>query len=290
MISVVIPTCRRPDLLRRCLDGLAPGRQTLPPTAYEVIVADDGVPTVERLLEESYPWAKWTQGPRRGPASNRNHGARLAAGDWVAFTDDDCVPAPGWLAAFADAVHAGCAVYEGKTTCVGGVKSPLEHAPVNLAGGYLWSCNMLVAKHTFDELGGFDENFRYAHMEDVDFRDRLGQANHKFEFVAEAVVDHPARRLAGGWGRARTQESWVYWWYKSPRKGPAALALLPHLFLFRLRPIVSHGFRYDSAVAFASLLVEMTCLCVRLPLWELKYRRPLVSRGVLSVEHRSPTL
>jgi hypothetical protein len=47
LITVVIPTCRRPDVLVQCLDRLAPGAQTLPADRYEVIVTDDGVPTVE---------------------------------------------------------------------------------------------------------------------------------------------------------------------------------------------------------------------------------------------------
>ena len=121
-----------------------PGRQTLPADQYEVIVTDDGEPTVERFLTEKYPWVSWVPGPRRGPAANRNAGARRARGDWLAFTDDDCVPDPNWLAGFATATHAGCRVYEGKTTCVAGIHSPIDHAPVNITGGWLWSCNIFI--------------------------------------------------------------------------------------------------------------------------------------------------
>ncbi len=38
---VVIPTCRRPDLVVQCLDRLAPGKQTVPADAYHVVVTDD---------------------------------------------------------------------------------------------------------------------------------------------------------------------------------------------------------------------------------------------------------
>jgi glycosyltransferase involved in cell wall biosynthesis len=32
-----------------------------------------------------------------GPAAARNHGACLAQGDILLFTDADCSPAPGWV-------------------------------------------------------------------------------------------------------------------------------------------------------------------------------------------------
>lgn len=38
---------------------------------------------------------------RRGPGAARNTGARSASGRWLAFTDDDCLPEPGWLHALA---------------------------------------------------------------------------------------------------------------------------------------------------------------------------------------------
>jgi glycosyltransferase involved in cell wall biosynthesis len=108
LISVVIPTRHRNKALAECLQRLAPGVQTLPADGYEVIVTDDGsVTTAEVLVRERFPWARWTAGPRRGPAANRNHGASVARGDCLAFTDDDCLPSPGWLAAFAAAMFHG---------------------------------------------------------------------------------------------------------------------------------------------------------------------------------------
>src|SRR5438552_17841427 len=102
LISVIIPTCHRNDLLVRCLDGLAPGKQDLLPEHYEVIVSDDGSrSTAEKLIAGTYPWARWVTGPRRGPAANRNHGAKHARGEWLAFVDDDCLPDKGWLEAIA---------------------------------------------------------------------------------------------------------------------------------------------------------------------------------------------
>ena len=38
-----------------------------------------------------------------GPAKARNRGAEEAHGRWLAFLDDDCEAAPGWLCGFSDA-------------------------------------------------------------------------------------------------------------------------------------------------------------------------------------------
>lgn len=260
MISVVIPTCRRPDLLARCLDRLAPGVQSRPAGQYEVIVTDDGVPTVEAFLAEKYPWAKWVEGPRRGPAANRNNGVRHAQGEWIAFTDDDCIPSEQWLAAFVDGIREGCQVYEGKTTCEAGIHSPLDHAPVNLTGGYLWSCNMLISRGLFVAVKGFDEEFPSPHMEDVDFRERLLASGHRFDFLSDAIVDHPPRRLPSGWQLGKSHTSWYYHWNLRKKKGWATPRLVAAIMRTRLRAIWLHRIGIDSFGAFVSLVMELVSL------------------------------
>ena len=49
-LSVVIPTYRRPDLLARCLEAVC--AQSLAPSAYEVIVVDDGHDDATQALVE----------------------------------------------------------------------------------------------------------------------------------------------------------------------------------------------------------------------------------------------
>ncbi len=199
--SVVIPTCERNDALAACLARLAPGRQTLGGEKYEVIVTDDGHRTTAvRMIEDQFPWAKWTRGPRRGPAANRNHGASLARGEWLVFTDDDCLPAPEWLAAWEAAQkHAPLTpVWEGRTLALGERRSIDTEAPVNVDGGYLWSCNFAMRRAWFDELGGFDPVFANATMEDVDLRTRLRKRGVSVGFAPDALVHHPWRRRKGG--------------------------------------------------------------------------------------------
>ncbi|MBX9627328.1 MAG: glycosyltransferase [Gemmataceae bacterium] len=75
-VSVVVPTYRRPELLARCRAALA--AQRLPADQFEVIVVED-------VLAD-------------GPATARNRGWRAARGTVIAFTDDDTIPDPAWLA------------------------------------------------------------------------------------------------------------------------------------------------------------------------------------------------
>lgn len=199
-ISVVIPTRHRADMLAACLRALAPTRQTLPFDCYEVWVSDDGATeTIDGMMAREFPWARHTTGPRRGPAANRNHGAAKASGEWLVFTDDDCLPEPGWLAAYAAAAAASSAidVLEGRTLASGQRVSIDTEAPVNTHGGYLWSCNFAIHRTLFEELGGFDTGFPGAAMEDVEFCARLRERGVPFSFVPGAVVHHPWRRRKG---------------------------------------------------------------------------------------------
>src|SRR4051794_14295632 len=110
-VSVVVPTYRRPELLDRCLAALA--SQDFDTSEYEIVVADDAASEATRRQVEV--WVGQSPAPMRyipvtatqGPAGARNAGWRSARGEIIAFTDDDCLPDPGWLAAGVTAVSAG---------------------------------------------------------------------------------------------------------------------------------------------------------------------------------------
>lgn len=199
--SVIVPTYHRNDLLAKCLDCLAPGVQTLSADRYEVIVTDDGSQTTaQETILHDYPWAKWVAGSRKGPAANRNNGAKSAVGEWLVFTDDDCLPDAQWLEAYDRAISLdpSCQVFEGRVYVDRPRQTLAEKSPVNDTGGYLWSCNFAIQNQIFRSLGGFDERFPYAAMEDVDFRFRLTKAGILFPFISTASVCHPWRP-SGGW-------------------------------------------------------------------------------------------
>ena len=284
LLSVVIPTCNRPESLALCLARLAPGAQHLSSERYEVIVSDDstGSKSAEAMLGERFPWVRWFDGPRKGPAANRNGGAKQAQAPWLVFTDDDCVPDDNWLWGFAEAIERDTetnTVWEGKTTCrEGPLIGPLQEAPINLTGGGLWSCNFCLRCILFESLGGFDETFSIAYMEDVEFHDRLRQRGETIVFVPGAVVDHPIKYYDIHTHFGRHAESEAIYWYKQGNRGALHGVFLVNLLRNRVFWIFrSHGrvapFR-DRLIACGIALREIAYALTHLRQWEARYKNP----------------
>jgi GT2 family glycosyltransferase len=205
MLSVVIPTYRRPELLARCLHALS--NQSLAPDAYEILVADDAASDVTRAQVEGIassvkPGLRYL--PVRGshgPAAARNVGWRAAQGEVIAFTDDDTIPDRDWLAAGLRAFEAdpGLAAVTGRT------EVPLPPEPTDyernesgLATAAFITANCFVLRSALEEVGGFDERFRAAWREDSDLHFALEEAGLKIVRVPEAVVVHPVRPAPWG--------------------------------------------------------------------------------------------
>ncbi|NJL76846.1 MAG: glycosyltransferase [Saprospiraceae bacterium] len=228
MFSIVIPTYHRNDMLAECLDRIAPHYQQFGEN-YEVVVTDDGKQsTAANMLTECYPWARWVQGPQRGPASNRNNGAQQATGTWLVFLDDDCLPDANLLKAYHAAIQAKptTQVFEGKIYADRDQARFDEESPINLTGGKLWSCNFCIRKTVFEQLKGFDEGFPHATMEDIDLRIRLKDAGFDIQFAAGAAVCHPWRRTRGWTMYRKRLESYQYFINKYPEKKEITHAFL----------------------------------------------------------------
>jgi GT2 family glycosyltransferase len=101
------------------------------------------------------------------------------------------------LKAYLNAIQANpkTLVFEGKTVADRPKQHPLEGAPINERGGQLWSCNLAISANYFQTLGGFNEEFPYAAMEDLDFKKRVLDSGASTLFVPEALIVHPWRML-----------------------------------------------------------------------------------------------
>ena len=195
--SVIIPTLNRNDLLAKCLDKLAPNIQTIDLCPYEVIVTNDSKISESTALNvKDYPWVKWVEGPKRGPAANRNNGAKYAKGEWLIFLDDDVIPDSKLLSAYANAINNDSSI----KACEGAIhpddwtllEKDMAECPVNLEGGVFWSANICINRIFFEQIGGFDEQFKIAAQEDQDLFERIKKLS-SVKFIQDAKVVHPVR-------------------------------------------------------------------------------------------------
>jgi glycosyltransferase involved in cell wall biosynthesis len=202
LVSVVVPTRNRPQLLERCLHALV--AQTLGGSAYEVLVCDDGPDDVVRAavhkLAELVP-----DGPMlrylpitltQGPAAARNAGWRAAHGGIIAFTDDDTIPEPYWLEAGMDAMAS-----PGVQAVAGRIVMPLPDRPTDMdldAAGLtraeFATANCFVTRAALERVGGFDERYTLAWREDSDLHFALIEAGQRIISAPGAKVVHPLRR------------------------------------------------------------------------------------------------
>lgn len=199
-IDIVIPAAGRlPDLLHLLQTLHTACAATLPAAVASITVTDDRhSAAMGEQLAARFPQVRYVAGPARGPAANRNHGARQGHAEWVLFLDDDCFLASDLLQAYARqaASHPQATVLEGAIHAVGPRPNGNHHAPLNTRGGCLWSCNLALRRDLLERVGGFDERFPFACMEDVDLRERLRAAGAEVVFSPQARVFHPWRSIS----------------------------------------------------------------------------------------------
>lgn len=97
-ISVVVPTYKRPDVLRRTLEGLC--GQNYPVNRAEILVICDGVDETTRAVAEAFTGQlpiQYREQQHQGVATARNMGIKLATAPVILFLDDDVVPGPDLL-------------------------------------------------------------------------------------------------------------------------------------------------------------------------------------------------
>ncbi|MBW3663702.1 MAG: glycosyltransferase [Actinobacteria bacterium] len=154
-VSVVIPVRDRAGLLRDCLEGLA--AQTM--QDFDVVVVDDGSTDdsgdVARGFHDRLDVRVVTTSGV-GAVEARRRGVANSDADYLAFTDSDCIPDPGWLAAGVRELERGADVVQGRTRAAGPV-TPLDRTVAAAPGDGLYAtCNVFYRRAAFERAGGFD--------------------------------------------------------------------------------------------------------------------------------------
>ena len=208
-ISVVVPARNAADTIGQCLGGLA--AQSLSRELFEVLVAVDMQPADGTAEIARSMGAHVVTQTMRGAGSARNDGVAAARGEWIAFTDADCIPSRGWLKALLAVVEAG----QGNGPVLGaagqtvGIDSTTAAARfVDITGGlradrhlahqrYPWAptTNVLYRRDALVAVGGFDP--RFDSYEGCDLHTRLTrQVGGEFLYAERAIVNHRHRQ---GW-------------------------------------------------------------------------------------------
>jgi GT2 family glycosyltransferase len=209
--SIVVCTHERPDLLGTCLTALLPFHQK----GHEVIIVDNA-PVTEKTgrLVDDYPY-KHVIEPNKGLNNARNFGLQLASNEIIAFTDDDCLPDPGWLEALSgpyvdDTVWGTTGLvipYEMETSsqvqfedyCANRrifqrrfySSPPLTPSEAGVVG---MGANMSFRRKALEKLGGFDSRFDGGTPTmsggDTDIFARLLKAGGRIVYRPDALVRH----------------------------------------------------------------------------------------------------
>ncbi len=205
--SVIVCTYNRARLLKRLLESLL--CQTAPVDTFEIIVVDDGsgddTAGVCREMMERMPNMRYLPlESNSGLGAAGNHGAAAARGQYLLFTDDDCIPDPGWI-------EKMCAVLRDSPIAAGTMVSPRSNyfkLCHNIAQFYPFMPGQKAAKLDFiaganmgiqagivDEIGGFNPG---TIIPDMEYILRARQKGFTITYAAEAVVTHDPQRVTLG--------------------------------------------------------------------------------------------
>lgn len=200
MVSVIIPHYDNLEGLQQCIAKLR--TQTLDPSRYEIIVADNnsscGILAVKRACQGV---ARVVPAPIPGAAEARNAAIAVARGEVLAFTDQDCRPRPDWLERGVRALDSADIVGGRMVVCVDDrMRVTLTEAFELVFAfnnrryverkGFTVNANMFVWRDVFTKVG----LFRAGVPEDVDWGYRARALGFRLRYATDAVVEHPARR------------------------------------------------------------------------------------------------
>jgi GT2 family glycosyltransferase len=203
-------------LLERLLRSLEV--QTIGTSHYEVIIVhnytNDGTEEMAQAWCARQPFpARYFRKNFRGPTRSRDFGARDARGQFVVFTDDDCVATPDWLrmglAAFsAPAIRAKAkgsdyakpvGLVQGQTQPMPGQaqRFPFKTVCVDRATVFFETCNIFYRKEAFLAVGGFSEDFLDEfYGEDTDLGWKVQLSGYLTGYCPEALVHHEIFHLS----------------------------------------------------------------------------------------------
>ena len=216
MLSVVIPAYNAEKTIGRLLIALR--EQEL--GNFETIVVDDGSDDKTVEIAKRFK-VKVFANRHKGPAWQRNFGAKKAKGDTVVFTDADCVPPKRWLGEMTAPLKEKGVVGVGgtyRTLNPENIISRFEgyeierrhrHMAERKYTDFIGTAYAAYRRNVFLRAGGFDTSFPMASGEDTELSFRLARMGYKMVFNPKAWIWHPHTPTLRAYVR---QKFWRAYW------------------------------------------------------------------------------
>lgn len=154
LVSVVVVTRDRPALLQGALEALE--RQSWQPRELVVVDTGDGDGADAAVARGHHA----VRAPNAGLGEARQRGVEAAGGAIVAFTDDDCLPDPDWVAWLVTSLrtHPRWRAVQGRTAAEPGPVGA-RSVEVRRPNRLYQTCNIAYRRDALDAAGGFDTGF-----------------------------------------------------------------------------------------------------------------------------------
>lgn len=207
MISVIVCTRDRARKLERCLRHMGESFRGID-LSWQVVVVDnastDDTKAVAAEFADVLPLF-YVHEAKRGLSHARNRGVSVAEHSIIAFTDDDCLVAPGWLQSILGEFsrHPGLSILGGRVELADPGDYPVairdhDHAQAITTADQILTimsgCNLSFRRDVFAEVGRFDTAFgKGKHIgaaEDLDFLYRALRQGHAIRYSPAVLVRH----------------------------------------------------------------------------------------------------
>jgi GT2 family glycosyltransferase len=258
-VSIIVPAYNCRSTIEKCVESL----KALDYPNCEILIMDDGSTDGTGKYLDTVEGIRVMHLENAGPGRARNIGLEHARGEYVAFTDADCVVDPGWLNALMQGFH------KDEVAGVGGdQQSPSDETrfgkrvngflkAIGFVAGYMKrdgssyrrvshnpTCNVVYKKEVIIKVGGFNEALWPG--EDVELDYCLSRKGYRFFYTPDAVVYHYRPRTLGAFSRMMYRYGWAqaylvrkYGMFRLVHWEPLALlaALICFVILFAVNPI-----------------------------------------------------
>lgn len=181
MISIIIPCYWSSRALIEMTIECSKSVYKYTRTGYETIVVDDGSPLPLAALDTD---TIITLPENKGYAGAVNAGVKHAKGDIYVILNNDTEVCPGWLEALTEPLENGYDIMSIRTSDADGF-----HTDNKITDNDKFGSVLAIKKAVWDDLGGFDEEFR-GYFTDLDLYRRARLKGYKIGKNHASVILH----------------------------------------------------------------------------------------------------